>query len=213
VEGFDLKPALRLALFSFFVWAAIAISASFACAQQIDVAAGGATMSAPSGASAVGNHEPQSLDGGVYPTFAADYLFHKRIGVQGEISWDWEKPIYLPNFVNEPYKPFFYDFNAIYASPVSRHHIGFEILGGVGVQNTRFYQPSCNSSACFGTTNHFMLVGGGGLKYYFWRSFFFRPEGRYYFTLHNEDFSSNHSIRYGATFGYTFRGSSHTSAQ
>jgi len=208
-----LKPALRLALFSSFAWAAIAILASLACAQQIDVGLGAATLSAPSGSSAFGNHEPQSLDGGVYPVFSADYLFHKRIGVQGEFAWDWAKPEYLPDFVNIPYKPLFYDFNAIYASPVTRRHIGFELLGGVGVQNTRFYVSACNGSSCFGTTNHLLIDGGGGIKYYFWRSFFFRPEGRYYFTVHNDDFSSNHSIRYGASFGYTFRGSSRSSSQ
>ena len=114
----------------------------------------------------------------------------------------------LPISLNIPYKPFYYDFNAIYASPLTRHHLGFELLGGVGVQNTRFYVSACSGSSCFGTTNHLMIEGGGGIKYYFWRNFFFRPEGRYYFILHNVEFSSDHAIRYGASFGYTFRGDS-----
>jgi hypothetical protein len=200
-----LKPALRLALLSSFAGLAIASFASLACAQQIDVALGGATISAPPGSSAFGNHEPQSLDGGIYPVFSADYLFHKRIGIQGEFAWDWNKPVYLQNFFNQPYKPLFYDFNAIYASPQTKHHLAFEILGGVGVQNTRFYVSACSGSSCFGTTNHLLLDGGGGIKYYFWRRFFIRPEGRYYFVIHNEEFSSDHAIRYGASFGYTFR--------
>jgi len=200
-----LKPALRLALFSSFAWAAIALLASPASAQQIDVALGGATISAPSASAAFGDHSPQSLDGGVYPVISADYLFHKRIGIQGEFSWNWNKPIYAPDFLNLPYKPFFYDVNAIYASPQTKHHLAFEILGGVGVQNTRFYVSACNGSSCYGTTNHLLLDGGGGIRYYFWRRFFIRPEGRYYFVLHNVDFSADHAIRYGASFGYTFR--------
>lgn len=203
-----MKPALRLALFSSFAWAAIAIFASPASAQQIDVAVGGATISAPSGSSAFGDHNPQSLDGGIYPVISADYLFHKRVGIQGEFWWDWNKPTYLPDLLNLPYKPFYYDANAIYSSPQTKHHFAFEILGGAGVQNTRFYVQACTGSACYGSTNHFMLIGGGGIKYYFWRNFFFRPEGRYYFVLNNKEFSSDHAIRYGASFGYTFRGGS-----
>ena len=201
-----MKSALRLALFLSFAWAATTFLASLAHAQQIDVGAGAYTLSAPSASAAFGDHEPQSLDAGVYPVFSADYLFHKRIGVQGEFSWNWSKPIYAPDFVNLPYKPFYYDFNAIYVSPLTKHHLGFELLGGVGVQNTRFYVSACSGSSCFGTTNHLMIEGGGGIKYYFWRNFFFRPEGRYYFILHNVEFSSDHAIRYGASFGYTFRG-------
>ena len=201
-----MKPALRLAFFSSFAWAAIATFASLACAQQIDVAVGGATISAPPASAAFGNHEPQSLDGGIYPVFSADYLFfRKHIGIQGEFAWDWNKPIYAPDFINLPYKPLFYDFNAIYSSSRTKHHLAFEILGGVGVQNTRFYVATCSGNSCFGTTNHLLLDGGGGIKYYFWRNFFIRPEGRYYFTLNNVEFSSDHSIRYGASFGYTFR--------
>ncbi len=201
-----MKPGLRVALFVSFAWAAIAIFSNFACAQQIDVAVGGSSMFAPSGSQAFGDHEPQSLDGGVYPSVSADYLFfHQRIGVQGEISWRWNNSTYLPGFVNLPYKPLFYDFNAIWVSKPIRRRFDVEVLGGAGVQNTRFYLEGCTGSNCFGTSNHFMFDVGGGIKYYAWRHFFVRPEGRFMIIRKNVEFSSDHATRYGFSIGYTFR--------
>jgi hypothetical protein len=201
-----LKLGLRVALFVSFAWAAIAIFANFACAQQIDVAIGGSSMFAPPGSQAFGNHEPQSLDGGIYPSVSADYLFlHQRIGVQGEISWRWSNSTYLPGFINLPYKPLFYDFNAIWLSKPIRRKFNVEVLGGAGVQNTRFYLEGCNGSSCFGTSNHLMFDVGGGIKYYAWRHFFVRPEGRFMIVRKNVEFSSDHATRYGFSIGYSFR--------
>lgn len=174
-------------------------------AQQIDVAVGGASIYAPAGSLATGNHEPQSLDGGAYPTASADWLFHKRIGVQAELAWRWNNGTYLPGYINLPYRPFFYDFNAIYASQILPHHLAFEVLGGAGVQTTRFYVQGCNGSSCYGTSNHLMGDVGGGIKYYAWRHLFIRPEARYYIVRNNIEFSSFHALRYGASIGYTFR--------
>lgn len=163
-------------------------------------------MFAPSASQAVGDHTQQSLDGGVYPSVSADYLFfHKHIGVEGEYSWRWNNSTYLPGFINLPYKPLFYDFNAIWLSPTIRHHFNVELLGGAGVQSTRFYLEGCNGSQCYGSSNHFMVDFGGGIKYYVWRHFFVRPEGRFMLVRKNVEFSSDHAVRYGASIGYTFR--------
>ncbi len=204
--GFGLKPVLRTALFLSFVWAVIAIFANLACAQQIDVAVGGSSMYAPPGSQAFGNHNPESLNGGTYPSVSADYLFFRgHTGVQGEIAWRWNNSTYLPGNLNLPFKPLFYDFNAIYVSKPIRRRFAIELLGGAGVQNTRFYVQACKGSACYGTTNHFMVDFGGGIKYYVWRHFFLRPEGRYFLVRNNTEFSSDHAVRYGASIGYTFR--------
>ncbi len=202
-----MKPALRVAIFLSFAGAAIAIFTNFACAQQIDVAVGASSMFAPSASQAFGDHEPQSLDAGIYPSISADYLFFRgHAGIQGEYSWRWNNSTYLPGFINLPYKPIFYDFNAIWVSNPIRKRFRVELLGGAGVQNTRFYLGGCTSSNCFGTTNHFMVDVGGGIKYYAWRHFFVRPEGRFFLVRKNVEFSSDHAVRYGATFGYTFGG-------
>ena len=179
--------------------------ANLASAQQIDVAFGGSSIFAPSASQAFGNHQPQSLDGGVYPSVSADVLFYKRVGIEGEISWRWNKTYYAPGFLNLPYKPLFYDFNAIWSSRPTKHHLALELLAGAGVQNTRFYVGACNSSSCYGSSNHFLIDVGGGIKYYPWRHFFVRPEGRFYLVKNNLEFSSDHATRYGFSIGYTFR--------
>jgi hypothetical protein len=201
-----LKPALRIALLLSIAWAAIATFSNLACAQQIDVAVGGSSMFAPSASQAVGDHTQQSLDGGVYPSVSADYLFfRKHIGVEGEYVWRWNNSTYLPGFINLPYKPIFYDVNAIWLSPAIRHRFHVELLGGAGGQSTRFYLEGCNGSSCYGSSNHFMVDFGGGIKYYAWRHFFVRPEGRFMLVRKNVEFSSDHAVRYGASIGYTFR--------
>jgi hypothetical protein len=201
-----LKPLLRLALCLFVIPAVIATFSSVARGQQVDLAVGGSSMFAPSGSQAIGDHEPQSMDGGVYPSVSGDYLFfHKHIGAEAEYSWRWNNSTYLPGYVNLPYKNLFYDFNAVWVSQPIRKKFNVEVLGGAGVASTRFYLGSCSSTNCYGSTNHFMVDFGGGIKYYVWRHFFVRPEGRYYLINNNIDFSSNHAVRYGASIGYTFR--------
>jgi len=177
-------------------------------AQQIDVAIGGGSITAPPASAASGTHEAQSLTGGLYPSASADFLFFKRVGVQGEIAWRWRDSTYAPGYVNLPFKPIFYDFNAIWSSKTLNYrfvHLAVEALGGAGVATTRFYVQGCSGSSCYGTTNHFMVVGGGGIKFYVWRHFFIRPEARYYQIKNNVEFSSAHALRYSGSIGYTFR--------
>src|SRR5205807_1624862 len=52
--------------------------------QQIDIAFGLNAVTAPSAKEANGDHFPQSLTGGAYPSFSADVVFYKNLGVQGE---------------------------------------------------------------------------------------------------------------------------------
>jgi hypothetical protein len=118
-------------------------------------------MFAPSASQAVGDHTQQSLDGGVYPSVSGDYLFfRKHIGVEGEYSWRWNNSTYLPGFINLPYKPLFYDFNAIWLSPTIRRHFNVELLGGAGVQSTRFYLEGCNGAnvTAVATTSWWILA-------------------------------------------------------
>jgi hypothetical protein len=45
---------------------------------------------------------------------------------------------------------------------------------------------------------------GGGLRYYFWRQFFIRPEIHYYLIQNNVEFHSDNLFRASASIGYTF---------
>lgn len=174
--------------------------------QQIDIGFGLNTITAPSANEASGNHFPQSLTGGAYPSFSADILFYKNFGFQGEFAWKASRGIWQDV---QPYRPFFYDFNAIYA-PKLADRTYIELLAGLGSEATRYYQPfqTCDFYTCknYVTINHFMGHFGVGLKMYPGRNFFVRPEAHLYLVNDNQEFSSARAVRYGVSIGYTFGG-------
>lgn len=183
--------------------AILALSSS-APAQQMDVAVGMSTVTAPSASEAQGNHLPQSLTGGAFPSFSADVLLFKNFGVQGEFGWRATRGQWLGV---QPFRPMFYDFNAIFVPKLAKRTY-LELLAGLGSQATRFYQPTqvCDPYSCrnFVTINHFMGHFGVGLKAYPVRNFFVRPEAHLYLVNDNQEFSSGRAVRYGVSIGYTF---------
>ena len=194
---FRLKRTIRVALLLCLF--CTAIFATLAQAQQIDVAAGISTIFAASDSLATGNHQPESLDGGAYPVVSADVLFYKHVGVQGEVAWRQGQGTYAPGELNIPFRPLFWDFNAIWSPKITKR-ISAELMGGMGWQTTRFY-----SGSNFSTSTHILGDGGIGFKLYAWRHFFFRPEARFYLVNNNLEFSSAHALRYGMSIGYTFK--------
>ena len=179
--------------------------ASLAQAQQGDAAFGLGTL-VSSGSCNATFICPEK--GGLYPNINLDVIFHKRIGFDFETAWRASPGSYN----GEPYRPIILDFNAIYQPRVGKR-VGLDLLGGVGLQSTRFYLPYCTSEiSCnnFETSHHFLVDVGAGLRYYVWHHAFIRPEVRYYYVLNNDDtnstlppFSSNSLIRVGASIGYT----------
>jgi hypothetical protein len=177
--------------------------------QQIDVAFGAGTLSSPSSNLFSTNFAQfqQSLRGGTFLTFSGDALIKGNLGVQGEVSWRASRTNYA-GFL--PYRPLFWDFNAIYA-PRFNKFIGAEVMAGIGAESARFYtgQYTCNYfSGCsnYQSSNHFMGDFGGGLKLYPVGNFFIRPEARLYLINNNQEFSSGRAVRYGMSIGYTFGG-------
>jgi hypothetical protein len=187
--------------------AVVAALSSFVSAQQqIDLAFGLNTVTAPSASEASGSHFPQSLTGGAYPSFSGDILFYKNFGFQGEFAWKASRGIWQGV---QPYRPMFYDFNAIYAPKIA-DRASVELLAGIGSEATRYYQPfqTCDFYTCknYVTINHFMGHFGVGLKMYPARHFFIRPEAHLYLVNDNQEFSSGRAVRYGVSVGYTFGG-------
>lgn len=180
--------------------------------QQIDFALGAGTVSAPpSNLSSVFTQVKQSLRGGTFLTISGDALLHKDLGIQGEISWRTSKTLYAGVL---PYRPLFWDFNAIYA-PRFNKFVGVEALAGIGAMSARFYTGQVTCSYITGCTNytsisHFMGSFGGGLRLYPMGNFFVRPEARLYLINGAQNlpapFSSSHAVRYGISIGYTFGG-------
>lgn len=181
-----------------------------AYSQQVDIAIGAGTVSAPSSnISNVFTQFKQTLSGGNFLTIGGDALIHKSLGVQGEVSWRTSRTLYGGVL---PYRPLFWDFNAIYA-PRFNKFLGAEAMAGIGALSARFYTGQTNCSYFGGCTNyvssnHFMGDFGGGIRLYPIGNFFIRPEARLYLINNNQEFSSGHAVRYGISIGYSFGGRS-----
>jgi hypothetical protein len=195
--------ALRSTRLLILACAAVLALSIASSAQQIDFAVGINTLTAPSASQASGNHAPQSLTGGAYPSFSGDLVLHKGFGVQGEFGWRGSRGKWLGV---QPYRPMFYDFNAMYMPKVADRTY-LQLLAGLGSQATRFYQPNqvCDPFTCrnFVTINHFMGHFGVGLRAYPTRNLFVQPEAHLYLVNDNQEFSSGRAVRYGISIGYT----------
>jgi hypothetical protein len=174
-------------------------------AQQVDAAFGFTTLTAPSASSASGQHFPQSLTGGFYPSFSGDVLLWKHLGVGGEVSWRASRSFYQ-GIASQPFRPILYDFNAVFAPPIAKR-VNLELQAGIGGESIRFYQPFliCSSFSCtnYVSSNHFLGHFGAGIRFYVFGNFFIRPEAHLYIVRDNSEFSSARATRFGFSIGYT----------
>jgi hypothetical protein len=176
----------------------------FAHAQQLDVAVGAGTTLSSSYSSSSQAYPLQSEKGGTYPSFSAGVILKHRIGFNGEVFWKASQGIYNGY---QPFRPIFYDFNAVYQPRLSKK-VGLDLMAGIGGESIRFYQNYYTCSYFGGCTNytssnHFMGHVGGGIRYYVWGHFFVRPEAHLYMIHNNFEFSSGNVARVGASIGYT----------
>jgi hypothetical protein len=192
----------------------LSLVAAAAYGQEVDIAIGAGTVSAPSSNfNSVTQSLQQSLGGGNFLTISGDALIHKSMGIEGEVSWRTSRNLYGGAV---PFRPLFWDFNGIYAPRFNRF-LGAEVMAGIGSFSSRFYTGSYNCSYFGGCTNytsynHFMGDFGGGLRLYPIGNFFVRPEARLYLIHGATDqpapFSSGRAVRYGISIGYSFGGRS-----
>lgn len=178
-------------------------------AQQLDVFFGANTVTAPSAsATSSSDHFPQSLTGGFYPTLGGDFLFFHHFGVGMDVAWRGSKSDYAAD-ASYPFRPIFYDFNVVYAPPIT-HKVQPEFQAGIGAEDIRFYQSTyvCNyyTGVCrnYVSSKHFLAQFGAGVKFYVHGNFFVRPEVHIYLVNNNLEFSSARATRFGVAIGYTF---------
>jgi hypothetical protein len=177
--------------------------AGFAQGQQFDAAFGMGTVTAP--ASASGNFTSQTVGGGAFPAFSADFLLKRHFGVGGEVAWRASQNLY-GGF--QPFRPIFYDFNGVWAPPLGKRAAA-ELSAGIGAESSRFYEPffTCSFTSCtnYTSSNHFLGHFGGGLRLYAFGNIFVRPEAHLYLVHNNFEFSGSRVTRYGVSIGYSFR--------
>jgi hypothetical protein len=191
----------------------LALSLSFgvmqARAQQGDVALAIGTVSAPASYSGNPATFTQGLGGGTYFGFNGDVLIRHHVGFEAEVNWKTSQGLYAGTV---PFRPIFFDFNAIYSRRFNQK-VGAEVMAGIGALSTRFYSNAFTSCDIYGncsnyqSSNHFLGDIGGGVRLYAYHDFFVRPEVRLYLIHNAVEFNSGHAVRYGVSLGYTFGGS------
>lgn len=196
----ELRKFARLASACMFL-----LLASLAPAQQFDFALGGSTLFSPKNMSAAQGYVPPGEKSGLYTSFTADAILKNHLGFSAEIAVRAKQGLYN-GYQN--YRPVFYDINGLYAPRVGKKTTG-DFMAGVGGETVIFYNHFgvCNPSypACptYLNANHFVGHIGGGLRYYFYRRFFVRPEAHLYFIPNNAEFNANYVARLGASIGYS----------
>src|SRR5438105_13694653 len=106
--------------------------AGTARAQQMDLAFGMGTLSAPSATVNSQGFLLPSLGGGAYPVFSGDLLFDKgQIGVNREVAWSGSRAFYAGDRT-QPDRPLVYGFNAIWSRNFGR--LGAEATAGSGAE-------------------------------------------------------------------------------
>lgn len=182
----------------------LAAFASSAPAQQIDLAIGASTLWSPKPHTASQAFLPPAESGGVFANASLQYLTEKRFGLNVEGAFRVKEGLYNGY---QYYRPVLYDVNGVYAHRIAPK-IRADFLAGVGGQTLLFYnQKTCiYAGGCSSYVNntHFLVHFGVGVRYYFWKTFFVRPEAHYYFIPDNFEFHSDHVFRVGASIGHTF---------
>jgi hypothetical protein len=201
-SGFEGGVLRKLGLLGF--GCAVVALASFARAQEIDIMAGGGTLFSSKSTSSSGAYIPPPEKGGVYPSVGATAIFNNHFGLNAEVAYRYHEAFYNGY---QRFRPVLLDVNGVFAPRVGPK-TSVDFMTGFGLENLSFYNQFGN---CYGvcptfiSDHHFLLHAGAGVRYYFWRQFFVRPEAHYYYIVGITDqFNSANVLRLGASVGYSF---------
>jgi hypothetical protein len=201
-----LKKRVAVCVFAVAIFLAVG-----AQAQEFHGAFGFGTVKAP-GVSTDSNGDVfPSLSGGLYPSFSGIFILKHHIGFGGEVAWRAHQALYTENGSNflfqAPYRPIFYDFNAVYGRQFGKK-FGGDVMAGIGGEDLRFYTPyyTCGFTSCtnYTSSNHFAGHFSADIRYYFWGHAFIRPEIHYYAIRNNVEFNGANATRFTVSIGYSF---------
>jgi len=106
----------------------------------------------------------------------------------------------------------FYQIDGIY-KPYSTKKASFQLIGGIGGANTKFYVKSTSTGSILGNTNqsqyaqsanHFQVHGGVGFQYYISGNIFIRPEFDIHYVPNFIQFGRNMATSEMVWIGYSF---------
>lgn len=197
---------MRKLLVSLFVVFGLAVAAQ---AQEFDAAFGFGTVTSKAGSTDSSGNVFPTLSGGLYPSFSGIVLLKRHIGFGGEVAWRAHQNIYSGaqgNFgIVQPYRPLFYDFNAVYGRTYKK--FGADVMAGIGGEDLRFYGVlNCGFTGCtnYVSSNHFAGHFGADVRIYVWGHLFVRPEAHYYVIHNNQEFNNANAARFAVSIGYSF---------
>lgn len=161
----------------------------------------------------------QSLSG-VMMGFQGNLMLWKYLGVGAEVAFQPAKANYVtfPQATVEAggadlqSRATFYDFNAIF-QPVKTKRVAFQIEGGVGGANLKFYANSATTDAIVGTqnysqyyesANHFQVHVGVGVQIFVSDHVFVRPEFDMHYVPNLTQFGSNIVTQEMVWLGYSW---------
>jgi len=191
------SSVLRLAL-------VLSALATFAQAQQVDFGLSGSTLWSPKPLTSSQAYVPPAESGGTYAGASLQYFGERRWGLNIEGAFRAKEGLYNGY---QHYRPILYDANIVYPYRLAAKTRA-DFMAGIGGQTVLFYNTTvCTFAAGCRTyvdSTHFLVHAGIGIRYYFWRTFFLRPEAHYYFIPNNFEFHSDHVFRLGGSIGHTF---------
>jgi hypothetical protein len=187
------------------VLCAVFLLASFADAQELDLAVGGSKPYSTQNNNASLAYLPPPQNLGTYASFSLVRTFENHFGYSAEVATTYKRPLY--NGFQE-YRPLLYDLNAVFAPHVARRMTA-DFMGGAGGQTVLFYNQYSGCGFQGGCTprvnsTHFLVHFGAGLRYSVWKGIFVRPEANFYRIFNNNDFHSGNLLRLGVSAGYSF---------
>ena len=157
---------------------------------------------------------------GFFMGFGGNLMLWKHFGVGAEATFQPAKKDYLV-FQQQGAVQFgdilqerttFYDFNGVY-QPYASKKVSFQLLGGIGGANVKFYEKvSSNSSLLgnsqytqlFGSSNHFQIHAGAGVQIYATEHVFIRPQLDFRFVPNFSQFKRNTVPGFMVWLGYSF---------
>jgi hypothetical protein len=146
---------------------------------------------------------------GSFGTVGAEAMFRSYLGFGGEATFRFRQGPYA----GLNYRPTFYDFNAIFIPLPKATRVVPEFQAGLGGAKLSFYysQQFCSvfagcqtSNSYLLSSNHFQLHAAAGLRIYFTRNAFIRPQADLRYVPNFFQFGSNRVPQYSLAIGYTF---------
>jgi hypothetical protein len=134
-------------------------------------------------------------------------MIKPSLGVGGEVMFRFAQQDYAGAGI----RPIFYDFNGIFTPTLGSSRVMAEIQGGLGGVNVRFYggtqfcDPYTGRCSDFaGSSNHFQLHAGFGIRFYVKEHLFVRPQFDYRWVHALSDLFKNDSVTaYGVAVGFS----------